>query len=83
MNQREMIRKFIETEAMKEGEAFQLGDEDDLIASGILDSLGILKLLNYLEKAFSITLSEDELVPENFENMATIMLLVETKTVQT
>lgn len=57
----------------------QLDDDTRLIESGIIDSLGIMKLLQYLEESFSIHISDDELRPENFETPAIIASLVEKK----
>jgi len=41
-----------------------------LLQSGIVDSLGILELVAFIENEFSITVSDDELMPENFQNIA-------------
>ncbi len=57
----------------------QLDDDTKLIESGIIDSLGIMKLLQYLEESFSIHIGDDELRPENFETPGIIASLVEKK----
>lgn len=44
-----------------------IGEDDPLLANGVLDSLGILDLVGYLEAEFGITVSDDDLVPEHFE----------------
>jgi acyl carrier protein len=44
-----------------------IGEDDPLLANGILDSLGILDLVGYLEAEFGITVSDEDLVPEHFE----------------
>ena len=41
-----------------------------LLQSGIVDSLGILELVAFIENEFGITVSDDELMPENFQNIA-------------
>ncbi|OPY17383.1 acyl carrier protein [Syntrophus aciditrophicus] len=66
------IREFIQTEIMKKGDLSGVKDSDSLIESGIIDSLGIQILLEYLEKSFSVSISDDELVPENFESIDAI-----------
>lgn len=45
-----------------------------LLQSGIVDSLGILDLVTFLDQRFEISISDEELVPENF---ATINALAE------
>jgi acyl carrier protein len=41
------------------------GDEDSLVESGIIDSTGILELIEFLESQFQIEVTETETVPEN------------------
>ncbi len=43
-----------------------------LLETGILDSLGILDVVSFLEREFAITISDEELVPENFQSLETL-----------
>ena len=36
------------------------------MASGIIDSFGIVRLIDAIEKEFKITISSEELIPQNF-----------------
>jgi acyl carrier protein len=54
-----------------------LAEADQLLANGILDSLGVLELVGYLEKEFGITVSDDDLVPEHFETLKHVAAFVE------
>jgi len=45
-------------------------DDDLLLESGIIDSLGVLDLVTYLEKYFKITITEEELLPDNFQSIS-------------
>ena len=56
-----------------------IGDDQSLLESGIIDSLGIMKLLSFVEERFEIKISDDELLPENFESIVTISYLVDEK----
>jgi acyl carrier protein len=56
-----------------------LKDSDALLESGILDSLGILDLVTYLEREFSITVADDELVPENFQSIERVAAFIQSK----
>lgn len=56
-----------------------LGDEDHLLANGILDSLGVLDLVGYLEQEFGIAVSDDDLLPEHFETLRRLTAFVEDK----
>jgi acyl carrier protein len=50
-----------------------------LLESGIVDSLGMLDLVSFLEKSFAIQLSDDELTPENFATIASLANFVRQK----
>ena len=54
-------------------------DGDLLLEGGILDSLGVLDLVGFLEQEFAIAISDEELVPENFQNLQTIAAFVQKK----
>jgi acyl carrier protein len=54
-------------------------DEDSLLESGIVDSLGILDLVAFLEKTYGIRVGDEELNPENFGSIASVARFVATK----
>jgi acyl carrier protein len=60
-------------------ERASLAVDENLLAQGIIDSLGILKLVGFLEERFAIQSVDDDLVPENFESLATLCAFVERK----
>ena len=49
-----------------------LNSGDRWLENGLLDSLGILDLVHFLEGEFSIQASDDELIPENFETLSAV-----------
>lgn len=53
--------------------------EDDLLESGLIDSLGILDLVSYLEQEFGIVMADDELTPEHFQCVDRLAQFVEFK----
>jgi acyl carrier protein len=57
-----------------------LQNGDSLIDSGIVDSLGILDLVSFLETEFGLHVSDEELLPENFQTIECIAAMVQTKT---
>ena len=46
-----------------------VGNEESLLKNGVIDSLGILEVVTFLEKEFGIIVSDEELLPENFESI--------------
>jgi acyl carrier protein len=59
--------------------AAQIGVHDPLLENGIVDSLGVLDVVGFIEQAFSLTVSDDELVPENFATIERLSEFVESK----
>ena len=51
--------------------------EEQLIEGGLIDSLGILKLISFLEEEYDITFEEDEINAENFASINTITQMVD------
>ncbi|HEX5136667.1 MAG TPA: acyl carrier protein [Planctomycetota bacterium] len=54
-------------------------DEDSLLDSGIIDSLGILDLVAFLEKTYGIRIGDEELNPGNFDSIASVARFVAAK----
>ncbi len=77
MGNQEDIRQFIEAEILRQKNGGTLPDSASLIETGIIDSLSIQVLIAYLEKKFSIRITDDEIVPENFESIEAIGNLVQ------
>lgn len=72
------LREFLEGNVVHQSDAAISGDES-LLDSGILDSASILELVSFLESRFGIVISDEELLPENFETINAIVALVEAK----
>ncbi|WP_425618700.1 acyl carrier protein [Anatilimnocola sp. NA78] len=50
-----------------------------LIKHGIIDSLGVLELVTFVEQQFGIVMSDDEMVSEHFESIPALAELVHHK----
>ena len=40
--------------------------EDDLLNTGLVDSIGVVKLISYLEEEFKVEIPPDDMVIEHF-----------------
>jgi acyl carrier protein len=70
------IKEFIITEVNPDLGLTQLDDGEPLIESGIIDSLGVLKIMSFLDETFGVDLSSEEIKLENFRDVRTICELV-------
>jgi acyl carrier protein len=73
---RAAIREFVLDRLAPTSGHTDIGDEDDLIDSGIIDSLGIFQLVAFLEDRFGIAIGDEEITPENFGSVMAIERLV-------
>ena len=53
-----------------------LKDADDLLETGVIDSMGVLEIVTFLEKEFSVAVTDEELIPENFRSIEAIARFV-------
>jgi len=75
MTIRDSIRSFV-------AETFfvdDFADDDGFLGSGIVDSMGMLQLVTFLQDRFGIEIRDDELVPENLDSLARATAFVERK----
>jgi acyl carrier protein len=73
----ERIRKFLVQQfpATK-----NVGNNESLLNNGLIDSLGILEVVAYIEKEFEIMVSDEDLLPENFGSVHGLSNFVGQKT---
>jgi acyl carrier protein len=79
MDTLERLRRFITDDLGWYGPSGDLTPDYGLIDNGVLDSLGIFRMVGFLEDDFGVEVEDDDLVPENFATLAAICALVETK----
>lgn len=74
---RAKIRQLLQANAGAGAAALEsLGDDADLFAACVLDSFGMVMLLDVLATEFAIQIPGDELRPENFASVSAIAELV-------
>jgi acyl carrier protein len=72
ISNKETIRKFIVKEIAKKEEHMHVSDQENIVETGLIDSLGIMQLVLYLEKEFLIKVKDEDIIPEHFESIDAI-----------
>ena len=75
----ERIREFV-LKAFPLARKSAVNGNQKWLESGVMDSLGILDLVHFLERQFSIQVADEELLPENFESLDAVAAFVRKKT---
>jgi acyl carrier protein len=52
---------------------------DEPLLNGALDSTDVLRLVVFIEDRYSVTIADDELVPENFATVRSLATLISSK----
>lgn len=68
MDRKSLITDYIKSEIMRNDKA-RIADDQDLLSEGILDSLGILQLVAYINDTFGIEVPDRDVVFENFHSV--------------
>lgn len=78
MDTRERIRSFILTNFYVPDPS-ELADDTSLIGTGIVDSTGMLEVIEHVESEHGVLVGEREVVPDNFDTVARIVAYVRRK----
>ena len=79
MNNAEILRNFIIEEILTDSSRINIGNDDSLLDTGVIDSFGIVKILSFLSYKFNLDIEDRDVIPENFETINAITSFVEKK----
>lgn len=72
------IRQFIEANSPVATQD-KLSDTDSLLDNNIIDSMGFLDLVTFVESEFDVAVEDDELLTDNFESIESVTEFVNAK----
>ena len=78
MSNAEIIRCYI-VENFLFGDDSGLEDNSSFLEEGILDSTSALELVGFIEKEFSITVDDEEVIPDNLDSIINIVNFLKKK----
>lgn len=61
------------------GRDVRFSDDDSFLTMGIIDSTGLLELVNFLETTYDIDVNDADLVPQNLDSIAGLTQFVQRK----
>jgi len=56
-----------------------IGGDDSFLEIGLIDSTGILELIQFLEESFGIEVDDEEIIPENLDSIKRVTRYVDSK----
>lgn len=77
MDHTHTIKRFVIDEFIPDISPDELSSDDDLLTNGVIDSLGLLKVIAWLEHQFQLPVDDVELSPDSFRSVAAINSFIE------
>lgn len=74
-----VLRNFILENYLFSDDQSQLNNDDSFLASKIMDSMGVLELVSFLEEQFGVTTEDQEMIPDNLDSIDKLVRFVEAK----
>ncbi len=72
----QIIRKYIAENILFSGSDYPYSDDTSFLNEGVLDSMNILQLVEFVEKQFHIHVDDQDIVPANFDSVAKLAVYI-------
>ena len=77
MTIRVQLSTFIQETLASNVRDLKIEDDTRLIDRGLIDSIGLMELVEYIEQQTGIRVPDDEVHPENFQTVASMEAMIE------
>jgi acyl carrier protein len=78
-NTSQILKQYIIEEFLSNHEKESIKDDFPLIEEGIIDSMGIFMLINFINEQFQVEVRPEDVILENFETLDAISNMVNTR----
>lgn len=73
------LREFIKNNFMYASDSHDLDDDTSFLDRGIIDSTGVLEIIDFLEESYDISIENGEVIPDNLDSINRINRFVNRK----
>ena len=70
------LRQYVQENFLYMRQDIQLGDGESLLERGIIDSLGVMELIGFVQSEFGVEVPDDMITEEHFGSLAAIASFV-------
>ncbi len=75
------VREFVVNSFLFGDDSRLPSDEQSLLETGVVDSTGVLEIIEWLESEFAVTVADDETTPDNLGSIANLSRFLRDKSV--
>jgi acyl carrier protein len=76
---KDVLKNYLHEELEDNGAPVEVKEDDNLLANGIIDSLGVLKLVSFIEHQFQVEIPDEDVTLKNFRCLKDIASYLENK----
>jgi acyl carrier protein len=69
MEVKEQIKQYIAENFLFSSNGFNMDDDESFLEAGVVDSLGVVELVSFVEETYNIEVPDDDIVPDNFDSV--------------
>ncbi len=69
MDTKTQIKQYIAENYLFSNNGFNLDDDESFLEAGVVDSLGVVELVSFVEETYDIEVPDDDIVPDNFDSV--------------
>lgn len=77
MSYEQTLKCFIEENLMRDKSSGPLTADESLLQRGVLDSLGLMNLIAFIEEKTGVRIADDDVMLENFETINAIVATID------
>jgi len=74
-----VIKTYIAQNILFSGDSYPYPDEASFLDEGIVDSMNVLELVNFVEDRFGIKVTDTDIVPDNFDSVGKLAAFIQGK----
>jgi acyl carrier protein len=79
MEMEEQIKTFIANNLIYVDDTFDYDNDTSLIGDGLIDSVGVVELIGFVQSSFGITVDQQDSVLENFDSVSKVAAFIRRK----
>jgi acyl carrier protein len=74
------IRDYVARNLLFSDDGFGYDDDASFLQEGIVDSVGVLELVLFVEETFGVEVNDQEIIPDNFDSVDKLASYIRSKT---
>ena len=79
MNIRDQLTTYVVEECLQRRDGYRLSPNEQLLGHGVIDSMQMLQLTQFIEDRFGVSIADEDLVMDNFQTIGHITAFIERK----